>query len=365
MWIRSLKTKPDFELTIERFAAWWRCEVIDRPPVSIGVKSSKPYRGPTKQHATVRERWLDIDFNIDRTIGWIESATYIADSFPVIYPNVGPELTATLLGCELDFNQDSSWSVPLIHDPSQWGNVLHRAIDWNNIYWQTIERATQRAIDKCDGRYIVGIADLHGAYDILAALRDPQALCMDLLDCPELVRPVGMKAADVYVESFNRLYRMISAAGFGSTTWTPIYHEGPAYLPNCDFWCMVSEEIADDLIVPSLAREQQPLERSLFHLDGPQALRHLDAVLNLQGMSGVQWVFGAGNGPASRWIDIYKKIVAAGKCVQVTAESPQDALDVLRAVGPRGVWLTMWHAFDTLAAAEAYLHEVERIGKGW
>lgn len=363
MNISTLHAKPDFDRTLERMEAWWRCEVLDRPPTSISVRSDRPRRPPEKRHATLRERWLDAEFQVERQIAWIEASTYVGDSFPVLYPNVGPELTATLMGCELEFGESTSWSRPVVHEPTQWRDALSRPTDWGNPYWRAVERGTDLAIARCDGRYIVGIADLHGAYDMLAALRDPQALCVDLLDCPELIRPVGLHAAEVYVESFNRLYRKITAAGFGSTTWTPIHHQGPAYLPSCDFWCMVSRQIVEEMIVPTLVREQAPLARSLFHLDGPQALRHLDLVLALPGISGVQWVYGEGNGPATRWIDVYGKVLAAGKCVQVIAGSPAEALDVLRALGPRGVWITMWDPFDTPAAARAFLDDVERISR--
>jgi hypothetical protein len=32
-----LHCKPDFEQVMSRFEAWWQCEIIDRPPVTIDV----------------------------------------------------------------------------------------------------------------------------------------------------------------------------------------------------------------------------------------------------------------------------------------------------------------------------------------
>ena len=33
--IRELQLKPNFARTIDRFEAWWNCQVLDRPPVTL------------------------------------------------------------------------------------------------------------------------------------------------------------------------------------------------------------------------------------------------------------------------------------------------------------------------------------------
>lgn len=356
----ELKFKPDFTQTARRFAAWWNGEVLDRPPVTLSVKPSRPYRGPVSRHAAIRDRWLDVEFAVESAIADMERRDYVGDALPIFFSNIGPEITATLFGCELDFNEDSSWSRPIVHDPGQWAEIAVRRPDFQNIYWQTMERATRLALERCDGRYLVGLTDLHDSFDILAALRDPQNLCMDLLDCPELVRPAAMHAARVFVEAFDRNYRIVADAGIGSTCWTPFYHAGPAYVPSCDFWCMISPELARDLVVPTKAIEMAGLERSIFHLDGPQALQHLDTTLALPGLTALQWIYGAGNGPARRWLNVYRRALAAGKSVQVIAENTEDALAVLDALGPRGVWLCVGGGFDTPATANAFLDEITK-----
>ena len=41
----KLETKPDFEKALERFEAWWQCEIIDRPVVNIWQGSPDPGPG--------------------------------------------------------------------------------------------------------------------------------------------------------------------------------------------------------------------------------------------------------------------------------------------------------------------------------
>jgi len=358
--IERLGLKPDFATTVARFDAWWRCDVVDRPPVTLWLGPSRPYTGPKSNHRTLRDRWLDVKFNVESVVASLETADYVADTLPVFWPNVGPEITATLYGCELEFGQDTAWSSPVIHGPGDWEKLLSVPPDFNNLYWRTVEEETKYALEICRNRYLVGMTDLHGSFDILAGLRDPQELCTDMLDCPELVAKAGLHVAAGYVESFRRNYALVAAAGHGSTTWCPLYHGGPAYVPSCDFWCMVSPRIAEQYILPTLLVEMQAFERSIFHLDGPDALRHLDLVLDLPGLNALQWVFGTGHGPAARWLDVYRRALAKGKAVQVLAESPADALEVLAALGPRGLWLTVTDGITTPEAADDFVKAVDR-----
>lgn len=360
--IQPLEFKPDLPRTLERFEAWWHGEVLDRPPVTLAVKPVRPFAGPESRHASLRERWLDVEFNVEAAIARLKRCDCVGDALPCYMPDIGPELTATLLGATLEFGEHTSWSVPCIHEMDHWRQVAVRPLDFANPYWQAVEDMTRLALDKCHGRCLVGIADLHGNMDILAALREPQALCMDLLDDPGLVVAALDRAVEAFVIGFERLWGLVNGAGQPSCTWIPMLHDGPAYVVSSDFWCMISDELARDLVLPAIVREMRPLERCVFHLDGPLALRHLDLLLQLPRLDAVQWVFGAGQGPASRWIEVYRRCVAADKSVQVLAQTPDDALAVLDAVGPRGLWLCIDEPLASVDEAQAFLGEVVRRG---
>ncbi len=353
---------PQATQVARRFEAWWRCEIIDRPPVTLWCHGGKSGQPVIKQHTTKRERWMDIDFNIHRFISSTQGGIFLGDRLPVYMPNLGPEILSTLLGAELEFGETTSWSKPIVHDIGDWDRVLQTPPQFDNPYWQWIEDATRRALELSQGRFLVAIADLHGNLDLLAGLREPESLCMDLLEEPELMARAALHAADVYVQAFERLHKIITDAGqVGSTTWTHYYHQGPTCIPSCDFWCMLSHELSRDIALPAIKREMEPLERSIFHLDGPGALRHLDMVLELPGLNAVQWVYGDGHGPAANWIEVYQRCQTAGKAVQVLASDAADAMTVLDALDPRGVWLQVGQGFADQQAAEAFLAQLGRL----
>jgi hypothetical protein len=362
--IRELAFKPDFARTVERFAAWWQGAIIDRPPVTLWVPGRAHHRGPVSQHKSLRQRWLDVDFQVESAIAGLECGNFIGDTLPVFNPNVGPEVTATLYGAELEFGEGTSWSKPIVHDIAQWDEILKRAPDFGNLYWQTIEKITTLALERSHGRYLVGLTDLHGTFDILAGLREPELLCMDIVDAPEKLAAVCHHVAQGFVAAFDRQWAQLQAAGQGSISWMATYHEGPSYVPSCDFWCMLDGAFSRRVILPDILLEMSHLERSIFHLDGEGALRHLDMLLEIPQLNAIQWVYGTGHGPAAKWIDVYKRIQAAGKSSQVCCENSADALAVLDAVGPKGLWFTIDKGFESVAAGEEFLRQIERSSAG-
>jgi len=94
-------------------------------------------------------------------------------------------------------------------------------------------------------------------------------------------------------------------------------------------------------------------------------LPHLDLTLALPGLNALQWVYGTGRGPAARWLDVYRRARAAGKSLQVIATNATDALTVLQALGPAGLWFTIDEWFESAGEAESFLREVERITAGF
>ena len=350
-----------YDAASARFKAWWNCSRLDRPPICMWVEQKNTVQGPRSTHATQRELWMDAKFQVERALLGLETNPCLGDSVPTWMPNVGPYLTSTLFGAELIFGESTSWCQHNIHETADWERFIDTPPDFNNVYWLAIEEMITLAAERFAGRFYVSMPDLHGSFDMLAGLRGPENLCLDIVDDPELVRRASMHAARAYVEAYRRLYKRLSALGQPSTTWCSYLHDGTAYVPSCDFWCLVSKEIGEDLIRPTIEFEMAQLDRSIFHLDGPQALHHLDLMLRLPRLNAVQWVYGSGHGRAMDWLHVYRRCLAADKAVQIIAEDANDALGVLRELGPAGLWLTVCTPFANVDRAVEFIDTVHEL----
>jgi hypothetical protein len=135
------------------------------------------------------------------------------------------------------------------------------------------------------------------------------------------------------------------------------------YYVSCDFICMISPEMFAPTILPAIRWEIDQLGHSIFHLDGPGALKHLDALLAIPRLDAIQWVYGAGATSAKDWISVYRRIQSAGKSIEVQAADIADARVVMENVRPEGVWLCLGGSY-TGEQARAFLKEVGRWAAG-
>jgi hypothetical protein len=332
--------KPDFEEVRKRFEAWWNCAVVDRPLVSIAFPRPEDERHtpPRKHHASLRDRWMDTEYVVACEEVRLWNTVAFADSLPIAWPNLGPEVFSAFYGCELVFGENTSWSQPILPDGYEASGPFPR-LDTSNVYYRKILEMTDALIEAGRGRFIVGTTDLHGGGDALAALRDPQALLLDTLERPDAIRTLCDRITTDFLSVYDLYHRKLSAAGMPSTTWMPALCQGRLHVPSNDFSCMISEAAFEDLFLPGIVRECRHMDRCIYHLDGPGALRYLDRLLDLPEIHAIQWVPGAGQDHWAEWIDVYRRIQARRKALQILSV-PAGELDALfGALSPEGVWI--------------------------
>lgn len=353
--------KPDYEEVLTRFEAWWDCSVADRPLVSIAFPRSagEQVPMPRKSHANLRDRWMDVDYIVACEEARIRNTVFFADSLPIAWPNLGPEIFAAFYGCALEFGETTVWSHPILGDDFDPVDPNLRP-DPGNIYFRKILELTDRLIEAGRGRFIVGYTDLHGGADALAALREPQSLLIDTLERPDAIRTLCDRITTDFLGVFDQYHRKLQGAGMPSSTWLPAVCRGRFHVPSCDFSCMISEAAFEELFLPGIIRECRAMDRCIYHLDGPDALRHLDRLLEVPEIHAIQWVPGAGRESWQEWVGVYRRIQAKKKALQIL-EVPAGELDTLfEALSPEGVWISSVTGVETRAEAEAVLTRIAR-----
>ncbi|MDK3157884.1 hypothetical protein QPK87_15065 [Kamptonema cortianum] len=327
--------KKNAQAASERIEAFWNRALLDRPAIIVTAPAAQPREYPKKTHATHADRWLDIEYAVDWAEAQVRNIYWGGDSLPLTFPNLGPEVIATGYGCPLEFGEYTTWSVPIITD---WDRLEGLKFDRTNFFIETMMKMTRAMLERARGRWLVGHTDIHPGGDLAASLRGPQELCIDIAEDPDHVRKLLTKIQPAFEEFYSMIHDLIREYGQTmTTTWSPIYARGKFYIPSNDFSCMISSPKFKELFIPGLIEEIRFLDRSLYHLDGPQALRHLPLLLDIPELDAVQWVFGSGNGPAAKWAHVYKQIQDAGKCVQVVEMTAEDMNPLMDVLNPEGV----------------------------
>ena len=331
----SFSLKADYEKSKARYEAFWEQEIIDRPPVNITFAVEKPQPVPDKEYDSHRERWLDIDFRAKRSALALENTVFYADSLPVVWPNMGPEIFSAWCGCDYNFGQHTTWSEPCIKD---WAEDAAEAIlDENHPLFKKTVAFTEKLLELGEGKFIVGLTDFHPGGDHLAALRDPERLAIDILENKDWIKQKLKDSYQEYFTVYDIFYRMLREKDMPITSWLSLLCEGRFYIPSNDFSAMISNQHFAEIFLPGIVKECQFYDRSIYHLDGPDALRHLDSILAIDELDAVQWVPGAGNEGFARWIPVYQKIQQAGKSMLLMNIQLDELPLVFKSLKPEGV----------------------------
>lgn len=356
--LMPIDTIPDWEMRLKRQDAFWDNEIIDRPVAAIYLPKPEPdpaYPGPQKAYATLRDRWLDPEYHVQWWLSQVMNTEFLGDALPYAYPNLGPEVFSAYFGCEMEFGEGTSWSIPNLLD---WADADTLVFSEDNDYWRKTLEVTDALLEAGKGRFYTGFTDLHPGADAIAAFRDPQQMNIDMLEAPEEIKRLLDRVTEVFFHVYDLFHAKLTAAGQAITTWPGIVSTRKWHVPSNDFSCMVSKAMFDEFFLPGISAECRHMEANIYHLDGPNALRHLDSLLSIPELNVIQWTFGAGNEPASRWMDVYRKCQAAGKGLQIPLSVTElDAfMDNLK---PNGLWLNIT-GIRTREEAEAVLRKLAR-----
>jgi hypothetical protein len=199
-------------------------------------------------------------------------------------------------------------------------------------------------VRRAEGKYLVGCPDLVENVDILAALRDPQVLMMDMIERPEWVEAKVAEINQVWFDAYQRIYDIIklddgSAAFDAFRLWGP----GKTAKLQCDAAAMFSPDMFRRFVSPALSAQCEWLDYSMFHLDGTQAMCHLDALLEIAALDAIEWTPQAGieSGGHPRWFEMYRRILDAGKSLQALHVQKDELVPLLETTGGDGVYLMM------------------------
>jgi len=325
----------------QRYEAWWEGELLGLPLVQVTApKELQEAHLPPSGEQELFNWFTDPELVLPRLERSVNATYYAGDAFPWVDP-VSHRLVAieaAYLGAPYRISTDTltGWVDPLIED---WAGRPKLAAESGNRWWKATQRLLEEGARRSQGRYILAIPDLQGGGEILALLRGSQELALDLIDHSAEIRPAIEEINLAWRYYFDSCYEIIHRWQPGYVDWLGVWSESPAVTVECDFAGMVSPRMFQSFFLPAIEQQTSWIGRTIFHLDGPQAIPHLDALLALPGLKGIQWVPTPDRPCPMDWIALLRRIQAGGKRV-VTACDPDEVLPLLEALQPEGILLT-------------------------
>ena len=127
---------------------------------------------------------------------------------------------------------------------------------------------------------------------------------------------------------------------------------------QCDFAYMISPKMFERFVLPDLTACCDALDDGFYHLDGKGQIPHVDMLLDMPRLRGIQWIPGDGQPTADQWLDLLKRFRDGGKLCQVYV-SPEGARRIVRNIGGKGFVLDITKGMNA-DEAQAFLKTLEK-----
>lgn len=330
--------KKRYERLINDYEKWWNHE-LDRPIIQVTLEPE------TSKFPSGELLGMCYDTTVDPiTVAksyeeWFDEQEYLGDAFPFFYLR-----TTGVLGAYMgqDFKVDTVNGRGTVWFEEMHGvNIedMNPTLDTQSalfLHHIQILQAFQKHFN-CD--VPLGIANLGGIMDIVESMRGATNSLMDLLDHPEEVKRLNDIILGHFFEAADAQFNTIKRENIpGYTGWISLLSDKPFFISQCDFCFMIGPDEYKEYVHETLAKEAKHFERVFYHLDGPGQIIHLDEILKIEEIDGIQWINGAGSAPIydPKWFDIYRKVISAGKLLQVycyNIEELNHIDEIVQAVG--------------------------------
>ena len=333
-----MKWQPRWPEIRQHYIDWWAghglvCTIpapADKPLADVPAPAPAP---------DLETAWLDPEHRRQKSEHALAHRWYGGDAFPSFDPIIGPGSLGTFLGARPVLEPTTVWYEPCIDDPDSYPAIVFDPDDneWLDKHLALIDVGLESA----QGRYPVGMPDLIENVDVVAAMRGSEQTLFDMIERPAWVERAVDEINQAFFDAFDLLYDRITFDGGNIFQAFGLWGPGKTAKVQCDFACMISVDMFDRFVAPALQTQCDWLDYAMFHLDGTNAMQHLDTLLAIDSLDAIEWTPQAGieGGGNPRWYDLYKRIKAGGKAVQAVGVRPDEVVPLLDAVGPEGMFI--------------------------
>lgn len=343
--------KEDWEKSKQRFDAFWSGEIIDRCCFAVTAPRNRPVdsRFELREAKDLNQKWIDSEFRLEQAMYSFSNTFFGGEAFPLFWNNLGPGAGASFMGSGYKLAEDTVWFD--VNPPvKMWEDRPEIRFNRDSEMWKTVWDMTELFCKNARGNYIVGITDIGGTLDIAVSLRGNDALLYDLYDYPEELKKLINEIDTGWLQAYDNLQELLEKYMDGSSAWMGMWCKKRWYPIQCDFSAMISTEMFDTFVKPSLIRQAGHMDLSIYHLDGPGQIRHLDSILEIDSITGIQCIpgdtFNEKTGEfhstyySERWIPVYKKIQEKGKNLVLLSVHPSEIDDLIGCLSPKGLYIS-------------------------
>jgi hypothetical protein len=332
---QSMIGKNNWEQTRNDYAAWWRHERTK--PLFFITVSHEPDT-PTRWNGWNMVQKAE---RIEEAIGDFTHAysnyKYPLHGYPQLTINLGPGILAAFMGGEVTVRPETVWFSK--HPPLRLDQDI--VLDTQSWWYRQTREMSRLAAERGKGKFITGMTDLGGNLDVIASLRGAEQLLMDLADNPSRVDEWADQVTDAWLKTYWDFHGVITANQDGIGGWMGPWAPEAWYPIQCDFANMISPAMFERFVVPDLLKISRSLKHTIYHWEVPGQFPHLDILLGLDEIDGIQWNPGPQLEPpdSPKWYPLYRKIQDKGKLLVLGGVKLENLDKLFDNISTKGVFL--------------------------
>ncbi|MCL2834181.1 MAG: hypothetical protein FWD78_13505 [Treponema sp.] len=354
-------SEKQWDNVILNYSKWWKGE-LGRPILPLIINGADPGRpqpkAPSTHFTNCADFSIPVDAVIDRMDYDLSSREYYGDAFPYVGMHYfGPGVAASFLGATLEPAENTVW---FHYDKKTPINELHLEYRENNKWLNRIKEIYSAGIKKWGGNVCMAMTDLGGGMDILASFLGTEGLLMEIIDHPEDVKRLCNEITGLWLRFYREICDILKGQKVFSD-WSAQLNTEPTYMLQCDFSYMIGIDHWKQFVHDDLAVVSSGVDKAFYHLDGIGEIKHLDDLLSINSIKGIQWIPGAGEPETRDWSELYAKISAAGKKIMAGYRFDTYLDEIIR-VAKNPDELIKMQMFYPMAEKEAALKKLAQYG---
>ena len=311
---------------------WWEFGEQEEPLIIAAKCENIP---PKPEDLTAY--WEDNRLRFDLFERQTALTEFLGVAVPFCYVDFGSSCMAGNLGCPMRYiNHETIWPRKLLNRIEE---IPDASIQEGSPWYRRVYDYLSLSLNRKD--IVTACYALGGIGDTIGSLYGEETLLTDMLDKPEDVKKAFRHIKHIWIQEYEKQVSLIKQSGqTGMCGWSGVWAPGGAFPVQEDMSYMLSPELFNQFCLPELMDIFEVIEYPMYHLDGKMAIFHLDSLLRIKKLKAVQWVPGAGNEEIAQWYPLLKRILDAGKSIQIYATA-QEVGDIVRNLGTRGVLVSL------------------------
>lgn len=326
--------KPDLSNILNRYRAFWECDVADRPPMRVRFVADSMNDDAWSEAVKTKEGHFAYWENYAQM-----RADLYDDEVPCAMLDMGPAFMGAILGSPIHFSGGASWGQHIFHSYDQIPQFEAVKFDESNPWVAEWLDRCNYFKEKAAGKFGVGISMLTGAADIFGVIRGVTECYTDMYEDPEGFAHMVQLCADAWIAMQKIQFDNVPSIEGGYVDNYGIWSKGRSTYLADDMSTCVSPEMYGELLAPADGKISSFMEWPWLHTHSAQ-IRLIPEFLKLPNLKGLQIVNDAPAGPDFKEILPFAQMVQkSGKCLLLRKFTILELEPWLSQLSPKGLYI--------------------------